>query len=68
MSNHPDTNETNKHIALELTKLIINNPQSQNNLRLTKELKDNPKIVLLRLILMCWRCLTLKKHKFVLIV
>lgn len=43
MSTHTDTNETNKHIALELTKLIINNPQSQNNLRLTKELKDNPK-------------------------
>lgn len=43
MSNHTDTNETNKHIALELTKLIINNPQSQNNLRLAKELKDNPK-------------------------
>lgn len=43
MSNHPDTNETNENIALELTKLIINNPQSQNNLRLTKELKDNPK-------------------------
>ncbi len=43
MSNYPDTNETNKHIALELTKLIINNPKSQNNLRLAKELKDYPK-------------------------